>query len=274
VKLVRITGVVMIGLVAGVALFVGLIRAGVVRNPLSPTAHGDLALARSNQPGIRVLFVGNSLTYTNSMPAMVEQLAEADTGAPRIITVWYTAGGWTLEAAADDSGLARLIRDVQWDDVVLQEQSQIGSQSGGSVEQMYAAAGALSAQTSRIGARTMLFAPWAYRSGDGRDVPGDSYVAMQQRIVATYAGLADRLAAPVAPVGAAWSLAIQRDPGVELWAGDGVHPNTAGSYLAACVFYAMLSGRDPEGNPFVAGLDPGQARELQAAAWTAVTPAR
>jgi hypothetical protein len=272
VKLIRITAVVMIGLVAGVALFVGLVRAGVVRNPLSPTAHGDLALARSGRPGIRVLFVGNSLTYTNSMPAMVEQLAKADAGAPQIIPVWYTAGGWTLEEAAGDAGLARLIREADWNCVVLQEQSQIGSLSRGSRAEMYAAAGALSARASRNGSRTMLFAPWAWRNGDAGDMAGDSYSAMQRRIFVSYAGLADQLDAPVAPVGVAWKWTIEQDPGIELWAGDGVHPNTAGSYLTACVFYVMLSGRDPVGDAFVAGLDPGQARELQTAAWFAAGP--
>jgi hypothetical protein len=271
-RLIRITGLVMIGVVAGVALFVGLVRAGVVRNPLWPTTHGDLALAQSDRPGLRVLFVGNSLTYTNSMPAMVEHLAEADGGALRIIPVWYTAGGWTLEEAADDAGLRRLMREAHWSYVVLQEQSQIGSLSRGSHAEMYAAAGALSAQASRNGSRTMLFAPWAWRSGDGWDVPGDSYTAMQQRIFTSYAGLSERLAAPVAPVGAAWEQAIQQHPGIQLWAGDGVHPSTAGSYLTACVFYVMLSGRDPVGDPFVAGLDPGLARELQTAAWDAASP--
>jgi hypothetical protein len=102
-------------------------------------------------------------------------------------------------------------------------------------------------------------------------VPGDSYSAMQRRIFTSYAGLGDRLDAPVAPVGAAWQ-SIEQDPGIELWAGDGVHPTTAGSYLTACVFYVMLTGRDPIGDRFIAGLEPGQARELQTAAWFAATP--
>jgi hypothetical protein len=48
-----------------------------------------------------------------------------------------------------------------------------------------------------------------------------------------------------------------------LWSWDGTHPSTAGSYLDACVFYAALTGRSPEGNPYTAGLDLGQARFLQ-----------
>jgi len=48
-----------------------------------------------------------------------------------------------------------------------------------------------------------------------------------------------------------------------LWAWDGTHPSTAGSYLDACMFYAALTGRSPVGNPYTAGLDPSQARFLQ-----------
>jgi hypothetical protein len=62
-----------------------------------------------------------------------------------------------------------------------------------------------------------------------------------------------------------------------LYAGDGIHPSAAGSFLTACVFYVMLSGRDPEGDSFTAGLDRSQADALQTAAWIAagpVTPAR
>jgi hypothetical protein len=272
-RAIRLIGFAIIGVLIGIALFVGLVRAGVVRDPLWPSTHGDLALARSDRPGLRVLFVGNSLTYENSMPAMIERLAAADPEAPRIFAVWYTAGGWTLGEAADDAGLARLIREVRWNTIVLQERSQIGSLSwSGSRAKMYTAAGSLASQATRVGAGTMLFAPWAWRGGDGWDISGDSYGAMQRRIFTAYAGLGARLSAPVAPVGEAWSSVIEHNPGMRLWADDGVHPTTAGSYLAACVFYVMLTGRDPEGDSFTAGVDPDQAQVLQRAAWIAAAP--
>lgn len=38
----------------------------------------------------------------------------------------------------------------------------------------------------------------------------------------------------------------------------------AGTYLAACVFYAAMFGKSPEGNAYVAaGLEPGAAQKLQ-----------
>lgn len=64
-------------------------------------------------------------------------------------------------------------------------------------------------------------------------------------------------------MGLAWEEAHEREPGLDLWDSDGKHPNLAGSYLAACVFYAMLSGRNPSGSEFTGGLEPAEARLLQ-----------
>jgi len=71
------------------------------------------------------------------------------------------------------------------------------------------------------------------------------------------------LGAQVAPAGLAWGEALRRDPSLDLWAGDGQHPARLGSYLAACVFYAMLSGREPTRSRFMAGIESGQGRLLQ-----------
>jgi hypothetical protein len=70
----------------------------------------------------------------------------------------------------------------------------------------------------------------------------------------------------VAPVGLAWAQALQREPGLELWAGDGKHPSKLGSYLTACVFYASLTGRDASASRFTAGLEPRLAQLAQAVA--------
>jgi hypothetical protein len=76
----------------------------------------------------------------------------------------------------------------------------------------------------------------------------------------------------VAPAGLAWAESLRLVPRLDLWASDGRHPNTAGSYLTACVFYAMLTGRDPVGNPFTDGLGSGEARILQEVAWNELHP--
>jgi hypothetical protein len=253
-----------VGLVLAVPLYVGLAKAGLIRSPFFPKVEGDLTLARSDSAGLRVLFVGNSFTYYNSMPSLVRRLAEADAGSPSIIAVAYTAPNWTLERAAEDDGLADLLGDVRWNVVVLQEHNQLVSFS-------YPFARALWREITLVGGRTVLFMTWAYEDGDRRNFPGDTFTAMQARLGQDYSQLSEELTVPVAPVGLAWAEALRRRPGVKLWAGDGRHPSRIGSYLAACVFYAVLSGRDPRGSEFTAELGESEARFLQDVAADVVT---
>ena len=72
---------------------------------------------------MRVLFVGNSFTASNSMPELVGRLAAGDEGAKPIFAVRYAAPGWSLRAASEDGALTSLLRDVDWDVVVLQAAS-------------------------------------------------------------------------------------------------------------------------------------------------------
>jgi hypothetical protein len=245
-RLIRAFIVVSAGLVAGVVLYVGFIEAGVIRNPFGPVVRGDLGLARSDRPGMRVLFVGNSTTYYNSMPALVSKLAAADEGAQPILAVWYTAPGWSLRGAAGDQELRALLEDVQWDAVVLQEHGVLASASlDRSRRESEPFARDLQRQIESGGARTIVFMNWAYRDPDD---------------------LASRLSAPVAPVAVVWDEALRRRPDLNLLASDGRHPNRAGSYLFACVFYATLTGRDATRSAFTGRLEESEARFLQGVA--------
>ena len=67
----------------------------------------------------------------------------------------------------------------------------------------------------------------------------------------------------MAPVGVAWARAHALAPSLQLWGGDDTHPSTAGTYLAACVFYEALTHRSPIGNPYLGGVDPPTAHLLQ-----------
>ncbi len=241
------------GLVAGVSLYVGLIQAGVIPFPFGPSVHGDLALARSDRAGMRVLFVGNSLTYYNSMPALVRQLAAGDEGAPPVFAVWYTAPGWNLRGAAGDGDLRALLEDVRWNTVVLQERSDLASSAlDRRRQETEPYVRDLRTRIAAGGARTVLFMTWRYR---------------EESDLAAVLGL------PIAPVAPAWGEAEARRPEIDLRASDGRHPNRAGSYLAACVFYATLTRRDPSASSFTAGLRASEARFLQHLAFETVTKA-
>jgi hypothetical protein len=248
--------------VLALAIIVGLFLAGVVRPPA--VLEGDLADARGDRPGLRVLFVGNSLTYFNDMPQLVQRLAAAAPAGGPIFTVEYARAGQTLEGHDGDGRLRALLREARWDDVVLQEQSYRGSAPAEArMRDTDPYAASLGRAIRRAGARPLLFATWGFQEGDPDDVPGDDYAAMQQRVLENYAMLGAELRAPVVPVGAAWERALSLRPTIGLWAWDGGHPSPRGSYLAACVFYGALTGRNPERSAFTAGLPPSDAHFLQ-----------
>ena len=85
---------------------------------------------------------------------------------------------------------------------------------------------------------------------------------MQSAIDDGYLAIAAEEQAAVAPVGVAWSTMLnQPHPG--LWQDDGSHPTTAGTYLAACVFYATIFHQSPRGLTYRADLSPVDAAMLQ-----------
>ena len=266
-RLIRLLACASVGVVLGVSVYVGLVQSGLAPSPFDPLVRGDIALARSARPGLRVLFVGNSFTFRNGLARMVHDLAVYDRGGPQLFAVEYAAPGWSFEDAAKDDGLTRLLQDVRWNVVVLQEQSQLLSFAREEWQrETYPFARALQNEITRDGAHTLLFMTWGYKRGDQHNWPGDSFAGMQRRLSEGYSALAAELRASVAPAGLAWAEALRQRPGLDLWESDGKHPNRHGSYLAACVFYGILTGRDPVRSTFTAGLQPSDARFLQGVA--------
>jgi lysophospholipase L1-like esterase len=248
------------GVVIGLATYFGVFGPASA-DPIS----GDLSLAKSAQPGLRVLFIGDSLTSWNSMITMVSDLAAANRRDARVYAVEYAPGGSTLADAERDPRLQRLLRSAPWDEVVLQDQSQDASEPWLTESVMYPSAKALIAIAVGVHARPVLFMTWAWRSGDGK-LAHDDRSAMQNRLNAAYTRLGTSLGVPVVPVGAAWSDAESQLPQIQLWQPDGVHPTQAGSYLAACELYYYLLGRSPVGNTYTARLGRTEAESLQAIA--------
>jgi hypothetical protein len=89
---------------------------------------------------------------------------------------------------------------------------------------------------------------------------------MQAQVQSGYMEIADELEVLVAPVGAAWQNGMARDPQLDLWQADGIHPNREGTYLAACVFYATIYRQSPQGLTYTAGLAQEKAQFLQTVA--------
>ena len=231
------------------------------------SAPSDCTDTRRTTPCPRVLFVGNSYTYVNDLPATFTALAKA--GGHPIQTDMVAPGGWTLAQHLNSADTLSALQSSKWDFVILQEQSQIPAIEPDRSSDMYPAARALVQKIRQAGAQPVFFLTWAHRDGwPEYNLP--DYESMQLQINQGYMTIANQLIAPVAPVGYAWLTAWLQDPQLDLWQADGSHPNEQGTYLAACVFYAVIFRQSPENNTYHAHLPAATARYLQSVAASTV----
>ncbi len=201
----------------------------------------------------KVLFVGNSFTYyNNGLHKHYEAIVESANGLldSRIMTI---SSGHLREHIA---GLPSLAASEDWDVVVLQGYSKgpIGDDTSKSFRD---AAEQLARVIRRNDAKPAFFMTWAYI-----DEP-----EMTALLDDAYTSIGKKLGAQVVPVGLAFERAIQQRPDLKLRIADRKHPTLAGTYLAACTFYAALHQQNPEGLSYTAGLDPDDAAFLQRVAW-------
>ncbi len=222
------------------------------------------------QDTLHVLFLGNSYTYFNGMPQMFEDLARS--GGEPVITDMNTPGGYTLEGHSTNPASLERINLGTWDYVVLQEQSQIPTIDYWRYNSMYPAARVLDSLITRHNQNTAFFMTWGRKNGGQQTIGGYSspvfvdFFHMQDSLSTAYTQIADELSAIMCPVGNAWATAVTMDSTVDLWEGDNSHPTVRGSYLAACVFYAVFFQSSPIGLEYTAGLSIEDAIFLQTAA--------
>jgi len=241
-------------LVVSVVVLIGLGAFGIVR------AAEASCRPFARTPCVRVLFLGNSYTYVNDLPAVFRNVARA--GGQNVETAMVADGGETLAQHAASSTSLAAIRGSNWQFVVLQEQSEIPALASALQSQTAPAVGSLVGIIRAAGATPILLETWAHR--DGWPAYGLDYAAMQAAIDAGYATLGGDLGVTVAPAGQVWQSVLRHDPAVALWQDDGSHPSRAGTYLAACVLYTRIVGASPVGISDTEGLTADVAHTLQA----------
>jgi hypothetical protein len=274
-----------------------------LRRPLGPIRFALAALIFAAIPvdgqeatdTLGVFFLGNSYVYFNNLPGLVEGLSRGLPG-PLVLAAGHTHGGFTLRRHMEDGHFPDALETAESsegifevDVVVLQEQSSLGTPmldeaSGqlGASDDFQESVRDLVPTIRQAGAEALLYMTWAKQR----------WPQQITDLEEAYLVVGEELDVPVAVVGTAWSAAIHQRPDLGLYLGDGSHPNPAGSYLAACVLYATLTGLSPVGAPrelagtpwnfggpvasdnqtILASLSEEDAGFLQRLAWETVSP--
>ncbi len=213
-------------------------------------------------PMLHLFFLGNSYTWQNELPFLVAQLAASGhhevfyDGLKGLVTL----GQYSISNTVFDALTAR-----KMDYVILQDQGVNPALEEQRKSEFYPAVRYLDEIIDRAGAKTLLFMTWGRQKGMYEN-GFDDFDSMQTQVTKGYMTIAQEMKLPVAPVGEAFRKALRHDPSAALWGPDGILPSLEGSYLAACVFYAVLYKTTPVGLGFTAGLSKEQARAMQTAA--------
>jgi tetratricopeptide (TPR) repeat protein len=191
----------------------------------------------------RILFIGNSYSYHNSLSQLVKGLAREKFPNREIETKLISDGGITLKGHWEDTNALDEIRTGEWDFVILQEQSLLGSalvieskNHFNKPDTFFEYAKKFDSEIKLSGAQTVFFMTWSRKDNPEQ----------QKYLTYAYMTMAMELDALIAPVGLVWNK--ERDNKMyDLYNRDGSHPSAHGSYLAATTIFATIFKTDPAG---------------------------
>lgn len=186
-----------------------------------------------------ILFIGNSYTYGNALPAMLQAFCNHRNHQVNIES--YTAGGASLANHWKNPQVQQKLDSKKWAAVILQDQSMTPIIIPQNTLQFGAH---FCRKIKSQGGEPILYLTWGRRSANGTPVEND-----EAGLRKTYTLLAQHEDATISPVGIAWRNCLTQHPNIPLYAPDGKHPTVHGSYLTACVIYSTLFLKSPLGLP-------------------------
>ncbi len=266
-----------------VAILVGLLIFPVF-SPVSSIESNETSRVGEKDSSLDILMLGNSYTAGNSLAVRLDSIL-TDSGEDAQVTS-LTSGGLKLSEhaeRADTPGHSwNTTLQQRYDYVILQDQSQVPALSIDTEYWQDSLAGLiyLNQRIESRGGETILFMTWAWMDGSWMH---PDYTSMQQGIARGYEMYNENITTSdrptyIAPIGLAF---MHIHDAVEesgqnatdgwtsfsaLYNSDGSHPSIDGTYLAACVIHATITGESPVGRQAPSQISPQRALVLQEAA--------
>jgi hypothetical protein len=192
----------------------------------------DFDLNKYNE---HVLFIGNSYTYRNR--GVDQHLLELyrNSGDSSVYCTRAAKGKYHLYTHWKDSLTKTLFDQHKWNTVVLQEFSS-GPVREEKEFKSYAKKWAAKIRKHNPRAKIYLYATWGYKKSKG----------MTDSLYQSYLKIGKSIHAEVIPVGLLWKSLENK---INLYDGDGAHPNRKGTFVNSCLFYEVMSKRDVRKTP-------------------------
>ncbi len=173
----------------------------------------------------RILFVGNSLTYTNNLPSLVEQ--EAKSRGMKVKTLMLAYPNYAIIDHWNDGEVQKYIKSEKFDYVVIQQGP--SSQSEGR-RMLIEDGNKLQKLCEQSNTQLAYFMVW----------PSQTYYYTFDGVIKNHKDAAEKNGAILCPVGEAWRAYFDNNKEYSLYGPDGFHPSPKGSRLAAEVIVDTL----------------------------------
>lgn len=218
-----------------------------------------------------ILFIGNSYTYRNDMPSILQEIAKSK--GRNVYVEHCTQGKATLVIQSKRDEVFVAINSRKWDYIIIQGSSRdlIRDTSIINRKTIPALKRILSAiDQSNPKAKKLFYMTWGYRNGFKPYDDINSYGEMTNKVKNGYLGLKEKFGIGVVPVGMAWYNVRHKHEDIVLYVKDGAHPSLKGSYLTACCFYSGIFGDEAIGSKYFSKLGPKTCKILQRTATSTV----
>lgn len=183
------------------------------------------SLAFTQPKQSRVLFVGNSLTYSNDLPTMVAELAAAD--SIKLIHKSFAFPDYSLEDHWNEGRVEEEIENGHYDFVIMQQGPSALDESRILLIEYVKK---FSAVCKKANAKPVVFMVW----------PSKTRLFDLDRVIKNYTDAAKQTGSIICPAGLAWKNSLKNKPELELYSPDGFHPSLAGSHLSALTIYRAI----------------------------------
>lgn len=176
---------------------------------------------------IRILFVGNSLTYTNDIPALVKELGRSD-----FIFIEYKTiakPDYSLDDHLAEGIVQSEISKGRYDFVIVQQGP---SALPASQAILMSSVNKYKVLCDQAKTKLALYMVW----------PSKERFFDLDNVIYSYSNAGNTHNAIICAAGLAWKKIWALDSGIELYGSDGFHPGITGSLLSAMVIYGTITG--------------------------------
>lgn len=192
---------------------------------------------KNNEKIINVLLIGNSSIYYNNMPKMLESIAYEN--GVFMKTKLVAKGGYSLQDHWDKGGIEKVLDSLDWDYVILNEQSAFG--------EAHLVNGEFKVKESLSFYETVRNYDSKIRKKETKMIVLSLYPKKRapntdrEILDYSYMKIAKELNILIAPVSYVWQDYSNNNNNNELYNEDNSHPSAIGSFITANVLFSTIT---------------------------------